>query len=154
MSLTGALVETEVKLTRAAARTTYIYRSVYIIREQGVIVGIEPASELKPQWFQILLALADHHLHGYAIMKEVLDRTDGRMRLWPGMLYGSLRRMTEAGLIEETEPPEMSAADRMERRFYRITRLGKRRLAAEASRMAEYVAVARHKRVLGKGKPA
>jgi DNA-binding PadR family transcriptional regulator len=42
---------------------------------------------LQPHWFQILLALADHDLHGLGVMNEVLERTDGRMRLWPGMLY-------------------------------------------------------------------
>ena len=115
-------------------------------------MSVKATPDLKPQWFHILLALADQELHGYAIMKEVLERTDGRMRLWPGMLYGSLKRMTGAGLIEETEPSGASAEDRMERRFYRITRLGRRSLAAEASRMAGYVAVARSKRVLGRSK--
>jgi DNA-binding PadR family transcriptional regulator len=109
---------------------------------------------LKPQWFQILLALADQDLHGYAIMKDVLERTGGRMRLWPGMLYGSLKRMVAARMIEEIEPSSLANEDDVDRRFYRITRLGKRSLAEEASRMAEYVAVARDKRVLGKGKPA
>lgn len=110
--------------------------------------------DLKPQWFQILLAVADRELHGYAIMKEVLERTDGRMRLWPGMLYGSLKRMTDAGLIVETDPPGAATEDQKERRFYRITPLGKRSLAAEAARLARYVAVARSKRILGKGEPA
>jgi len=109
--------------------------------------------DLKPQWFQILLALADNDLHGYAIMKEVLERTEGRMRLWPGMLYGSLKRMTDAGLIVEIEPRQ-TVDDDMERRYYRITRFGKRCLADEARRLADYVAAARAKRVLGKSKPA
>lgn len=102
---------------------------------------------LKPQWFQILLALADHTLHGYGIMNEVLERTDRRMRLWPGMLYGSLRRMTEAGLIEQAERPEGARADGVERHFYRITRLGRRALAAEARRLEQLVKVARAKDV-------
>jgi hypothetical protein len=65
---------------------------------------------MKPHWFQILLALADRDLHGSAIMEEVLDRTDGQMKLWPGTLYGSLHELTEAGYIRETEPPEPHTA--------------------------------------------
>lgn len=103
-------------------------------------------TQLKPQWFQILLALADQNLHGYAIMTEVLDRTKGRMRLWPGMLYGSLKRMAEAGLIEEVEDP--SPADNKERRYYTITPAGRRALADEVRRLAEFVEVARMKDVL------
>jgi len=112
------------------------------------------APDLKPQWFQILLALADRDLHGYAIMKEVLDRTDGRMRLWPATLYGSLKRMLESGLIVEVDVPARSSDDQIDRRFYRITRLGKRRLAEEVERMTEYIAAARAKHVSHQGKPA
>jgi DNA-binding PadR family transcriptional regulator len=117
------------------------------------VVAKTAPPDLKPQWFQILLALADNDLHGYAIMKEVLERTEGRMRLWPGMLYGSLKRMTEAGLIVEIEPRQ-AVDDDMDRRYYRITRFGKKCLSDEARRLAEYVAAARAKRVLGKSKPA
>jgi DNA-binding PadR family transcriptional regulator len=118
-------------------------------------LGTEAATpDLKPQWFQILLAIADRDLHGYAIMKEVLERTDGRMRLWPGTLYGSLKRMVESGLIVEIDPPRRSGDDQVERRFYRITRLGKRCLVEETRRMAGYVATARAKQVLDSNKPA
>ena len=58
---------------------------------------------LKPHWFQILLALADHELHGLQIMQEVSERTDGAVHLWPGMLYGALKSMLEEGLVEEAE---------------------------------------------------
>ena len=102
-------------------------------------------TRLKPQWFQILLALADQNLHGYAIMTEVLDRTRGRMRLWPGMLYGSLKRMAESGLIDEIEEP--SQTDNKERRYYTITPAGRRALPDEARRLAEFVEVARMKDV-------
>lgn len=98
---------------------------------------------LKPQWFQILLALADRDLHGYAIMSDVLERTSGRMRLWPGMLYGSLKRLTEGGLIREVQAPADAPVDQMERRFYRITPAGKRALAAETERLAAYVDAAK-----------
>ncbi|MEE8584686.1 MAG: helix-turn-helix transcriptional regulator [Acidobacteriota bacterium] len=103
---------------------------------------------LKPQWFQILLALADHELHGTAIMNEVLERTQGEMRLWPGMLYGSLGQMSEAGLIEETEPPEGAPTEGGKRRFYRIAAAGQQALGAEALRLARYLRAARAKNVL------
>jgi DNA-binding PadR family transcriptional regulator len=108
---------------------------------------------LKPQWFHILLAIADRPLHGYAIMTEVLDRTGGRMRLWPGMLYGSLKRMARDGLIEEVDEPAAARADNKERRFYRITSSGKRALSAEAKRLAEFVEAARMKAVLDESEP-
>ena len=102
-----------------------------------------PPFDLTPQWFQILLALAEHPLHGYGIMSDVLGRTEGRMKLWPGVLYGSLKRLTDAGLVEETDPPAGAPRDRMERRYYRITRDGRRALRAEANRLAAYVEAAR-----------
>jgi DNA-binding PadR family transcriptional regulator len=100
---------------------------------------------LKPQWFQILLALADHELHGLGIMKEVLDQTDGQMRLWPAMLYGSLKKMVDVGLVEETEGPAGPGADTDRRRFYAITDAGRDSLAAEVARLTRYVQVAQKK---------
>jgi DNA-binding PadR family transcriptional regulator len=102
-----------------------------------------PAPSLSPQWFQILLALAEQPLYGYAIMADVLARTDGRMKLWPGMLYGSLKRLSEAGLVKETDPPHDAPRDRMERRFYRITKAGRSALRDEAARLSAYVETAR-----------
>src|SRR5262245_46859868 len=60
---------------------------------------------LQPHWFQILLALADRDLHGLGVMHEVLDRTGGHMRLWPGMLYRNLDRLVNDGLVVEIDPP-------------------------------------------------
>jgi DNA-binding PadR family transcriptional regulator len=102
-----------------------------------------PPPDLSPQWFQILLALADQPLHGYGIMNDVLARTDGRVKLWPGMLYGSLKRLTDAGLVEETDAPSGAPRDRMERRYYRITPAGRRALRAETNRLASYLETAR-----------
>ena len=65
---------------------------------------------LEPHWFQILLALADRDLHGLAIMTDVLERTGGRMRLWPGMLYRALGRLTDMNLVVETDPPDDAPA--------------------------------------------
>lgn len=103
----------------------------------------ESGIDLSPQWFQILLSLSEQPLHGYAIMNDVLQRTGGRVKLWPGMLYGSLKRLSESGLVEETVAPDDAPRDRMERRFYQLTAEGRRALAAEARRLQAYVETAR-----------
>ena len=66
---------------------------------------------LKPQWFQILLALSGKDLHGYAIQRAVLEQTDDQMRLWPAMLYRSLTKLEEGELIRAAEPPEDEPED-------------------------------------------
>lgn len=99
-------------------------------------------------WFQILLALADHDLHGLAITKEVSERTGGDMQLWPGMLYGALRKMTTEGYVVETRAPLGFTSGGGRPRFYRITLLGRRACAAEAERMESFVDAARTKRLL------
>jgi DNA-binding PadR family transcriptional regulator len=104
--------------------------------------------KLSPQWFQILLALADHDLHGLGIMKEVFDRTDGQVHLWPGMLYGALKKMTDAGLVQEVAAPSRFAAGGGRPRFYRIAPLGRRACVAEAERLARFVDAARSKRLI------
>jgi PadR family transcriptional regulator PadR len=104
---------------------------------------------LKPQWFQILLALAGGPLHGTAIMEEVLERTDGDMKLWPATLYGSLRDLEERGWIRETGAPEDGPGEGGRRRFYEVTEGGREVLAAEAERLARYLEVARDRDVLG-----
>ncbi|MCZ6916914.1 MAG: PadR family transcriptional regulator [Gemmatimonadetes bacterium] len=105
-------------------------------------------SQLKPQWFQILLAIADRELHGLGIMKTVLEHTEGQMKLWPATLYGSLKKLSEQGLIEETERPADPATDGDRRRFYTITGLGREALAAEVARLAKYVRVAESKQIV------
>jgi DNA-binding PadR family transcriptional regulator len=107
----------------------------------------EPAA-LEPHWFQILLALADRDLHGLGIMNEVLERTGGRMRLWPGMLYRNLGRLTDLGLVVEVEAPEDSTAGGGRPRYFHITPAGRRACAAEAQRLAGFVEVARKKNLL------
>lgn len=106
------------------------------------------ATALPPHWFQILLALADEDRHGLAITKDVFARTDGQMHLWPGMLYGALRKLTEQGLVTDVPAPAdfMSGGGRP--RFYRITAAGKRACAAEAGRLARFVDVARAKKLI------
>jgi DNA-binding PadR family transcriptional regulator len=103
---------------------------------------------LPPHWFQILLALADRDLHGLGVMHEVLERTGGHMRLWPGMLYRNLERLLTQGLVVEIEPPPTAEPGGGRPRYFRITPAGRRACAAEAQRLAGFVAVARQKKLL------
>jgi DNA-binding PadR family transcriptional regulator len=111
-------------------------------------------SSLKPQWFQILLALSAGPLHGTAVMEEVLARTAGEMKLWPTSLYGSLRDLEQQGWIAEADPPADAPTEGGRRRFYHMTPSGQEALAAEARRMASYLEVARARNVLGGAGPA
>jgi DNA-binding PadR family transcriptional regulator len=105
---------------------------------------------LKPHWFHILLSLADQEQHGYGIMQEVLERTGDKVRLWPTMLYGTLKRLIEAELIEACDARPDARSDDQRRRYYRLTRLGRRVLAAESERLEDLVRLIHTKRVLGK----
>ena len=102
---------------------------------------------LTPAIAHILLAVADEDRHGYAIMQEVARVTDGATRMGPGTLYGTIKRLLAAGLIEEADERPDPELDDERRRYYRITRLGRRVLEAETSRMATLLAAARAKRV-------
>jgi len=103
---------------------------------------------LKTNWFHILLSLTGEEQHGYGIMQEVLDRTGGKVRLWPATLYGTLKRLIEAGLIEASEERPAPELDDARRRYYRLTRLGKRVLDAETGRLEELVRIVQVKRRL------
>lgn len=107
-----------------------------------------PVPDLPPHWFQILLALADQDRHGLGIMADVLDRTGGRMKLWPGMLYRNLSKLADEGLVVEVETPPGAEAGGGRPRFYRITALGRRACAAEAERLNGFVRAARQKKLL------
>ena len=96
---------------------------------------------LKPAWFHILLTLSEQPTHGYAIRQAVDARTDGRIRLWPTTLYGTIGHMEDAGLIEEWTPAEIR--DDLPRRFYRLTAFGRRVLLAETERLEHLVRLAR-----------
>ena len=109
---------------------------------------------LKPQWFHILLSIADGPLHGTAIMEEVLERTEGTVRLWPGMLYGSLKDLTDRGFIQEVDPPLDAPTEGGKRRFYAILPPGRLALHEEVERMASFVRVARAKHVGEEGQGA
>lgn len=100
------------------------------------------SSPLKRQYFQILLALTDGALHGYAIQRAVLDQTDEGMHLWPATLYRSLAALEEEGLIEGIPTPEGEPEDER-RQYYTLTSEGRSRLATEADLMARWVDAAR-----------
>ena len=108
----------------------------------------EPYLPLKTNWFHILLSLAGGEQHGYGIMQEVLERSDGKIRLWPATLYGSLKRLIEAGLIEESDERPSREFDDARRRYYRLTRLGRRVLDAESERLQDLVRILQVKRGL------
>jgi DNA-binding PadR family transcriptional regulator len=94
---------------------------------------------LKPNWFHIMLSLAGEEQHGYGIMQDVLNRSTGRVRLWPATLYGSIKRLIEAELIEESDERPAPELDDARRRYYRLTALGRRVLNAECERLQELV---------------
>jgi len=94
----------------------------------------------------ILVAVADGERHGYAIMQEVAARTAGAVRLGPGTLYGSIRRMLDDGLIVELDERPDPEQDDVRRRYYRITPLGRRVAREEIGRLASLV---RHARAAG-----
>jgi DNA-binding PadR family transcriptional regulator len=103
---------------------------------------------LTPAMFHILLALADQDRHGYEIMREVDERTEGKVRLGPGTLYGSIKRMLGDELIEELEERPDPEMDDERRRYYRLSGFGRRVAVAEAERLAGLVKVARTKKLL------
>ncbi|PYT31208.1 MAG: PadR family transcriptional regulator [Acidobacteria bacterium] len=101
---------------------------------------------MKPHWFHVLLSLADQEQHGYGIMQEVLERTGGKVRLWPATLYGTLKRLIDEELIEESDERPAAEFDDARRRYYQLTSLGRRVLAAESERLEDLVRVIRSKR--------
>lgn len=105
---------------------------------------------LTPAVFHVLLALAGGELHGYAIMQEVANHSDGRIKMGPGTLYGTIKRLIAARLIEESDERPDPELDDERRRYYRLTAVGQRVVRAEAQRYADMAAVARAKRLIGK----
>lgn len=101
---------------------------------------------LKTNWFHILLSLAAGEQHGYGIMQNVLEQTTGKVRLWPATLYGAIKRLIEAGLIEESDVRPAPEEDDPRRRYYRLTSIGRQVLDAECDRLQGLVRVIRSTR--------
>lgn len=102
---------------------------------------------LSPQVFQILLSLVDgRERHGYAILRDIEERTGGEIRLTASTLYAAIKRMLDGGLIEEVDAPEATGG--APRRCYRIRQPGRALARAEAERLARAVDMARDKRLL------
>jgi DNA-binding PadR family transcriptional regulator len=102
---------------------------------------------LTPAVLHILLALATQERHGYGIMKQVQSDSQGKVKMGPGTLYGSLGRMIEAGLIRESSKKVDPKIDDERRVYYKITAVGQKALAAELERYREVVALARERRL-------
>jgi DNA-binding PadR family transcriptional regulator len=120
-----------------------------VAKEQRTTVTPESQLPLAPATFQILLALVDGERHGYAIMKEVTTRTEGAVRLGPGTLYGALKRLLEAGLVEEGGERADPVLGDDRRRYYRLTKFGLRVARIEARRLDAMVRAARRKKLIG-----
>ena len=101
---------------------------------------------LRSNWFHILVSLAGGEQHGYSIMQDVLERSGGKVRLWPATLYGSLKRLIESGLIAESGERPAPEFDDARRRYYKLTSLGERVLDLESQRLRDLIGVLDAKR--------
>jgi DNA-binding PadR family transcriptional regulator len=107
---------------------------------------------LPPAVFHILLSLLDGERHGYALKREIAQRTDGKLRLGAGALYGSIAKMLEQGLIEESDDRPDPHLDDERRRYYKVTPFGRKVAQAETARMRDLVTLAAAR--LGTREPA
>src|ERR1700730_18076279 len=109
------------------------------IKDQAAAANLTP---LSPAIFHILLSLGEGERHGYALKREIAARTEDKLKLGPGMLYGSINKMLELGLIEESDDRPDPHLDDERRRYYRITNYGRQSAQAEAARMRELAQLA------------
>ena len=107
----------------------------------------QPNPPLTPAVLHILLALSTSERHGYGIMKQVESDSQGKVKMGPGTLYGSIGRMIQAGLVRESDKKIDPQMDDERRIYYKITSLGQSALAAELQRYREVVAVANHQQL-------
>lgn len=115
-----------------------------------IVMGKQTPADSEPlsqPVFHILLALTDEERHGYGIMQDIARQTNGTLHLGPGTLYGCLKRMLAASLVEESDERPDPELDDQRRRYYRITDLGRRAASAELRRLTSVVAAAKAKRV-------
>ncbi len=103
-------------------------------KERSSAVDLTP---LSPAFFHILLSLGEGERHGYALKREIARRTGGKLTPGPGVLYGSINKLLELGLIEESDERPDPHLDDERRRYYRITNYGREVARAEAARMRE-----------------
>jgi DNA-binding PadR family transcriptional regulator len=112
-----------------------------------LLLSEEPTPEsflpLHRDTFHILVSLADKERHGYSVMQDVAERTDGKLRLSPSSLYASIKRLLEQGLVEELSERPDPQHDDERRRYYALTRLGRQVAKAEARRLERLLADAR-----------
>jgi len=116
--------------------------------------GVDALLPLKPKVLHVLLSVADGPRHGYNIMQEVAERTDGQVRLWPAALYGLLRELEQSDLIVESDKRPAADEDDERRRYFALTALGKRVLDAEVRRLEAIVNHARSSGALRKASRA
>jgi DNA-binding PadR family transcriptional regulator len=109
---------------------------------------------LTTAFFHVLLALADAERHGYAIMEHVTQTTGGQVKMGPGTLYGTIKRLLQMKLIEESDERPDPELDDERRRYYRLTELGLGVMKAEARRYNRLVKVARASGLLGRPQTA
>lgn len=109
----------------------------------------QPYLPLTPAMFHMLVALADGEKHGYAIMKEVEQRTGGSVTLSAGTLYGIIKRLLADGMIEECRRRPAAALDDERRRYYRLSAFGREVAVAEAERLEQALGLARAKKLVG-----
>ena len=109
---------------------------------------------MRRQWFFILLSLAAQDRHGSGIMRDVLELTDGELKLWPVTLYGSLDELSDEGWIRALDtPPSFARDDSARKRWFRITAAGRRALSAEVDRLQSTLSIA-EQRLARSGEPS
>lgn len=107
------------------------------------LISPEELLPLTPAVFHILLSLAEDERHGYSIMQHVAETTEGQVKMGPGTLYGTIKRLLAAKLVEESEERPDPKLDDERRRYYRLTPWGRRVLGAEVARYSKMVKAAR-----------
>jgi DNA-binding PadR family transcriptional regulator len=124
------------------------------VGDRARIPGPESYLPLTPAVLDIMLALGNEEMHGYAIMQEVRRRAEGQRRLAPGTLYRSLKQMEERGWVVEAEDRPEPSLDDERRRYYRLTDLGRKVALAELERLEGLVRAGRFKGFVSSGRPS
>ncbi len=133
------------ELLTSCGVTDYDRYSIYL---SSMYMPKQKLNPLPSAAFHILLALADEDRHGYGIMRQVSEQTAGSMRLGPGTLYSSIQALLEAGLVAEADASANEKVGHERRRYYRLTPAGRKLARSEAERMADFLRVARSKKIL------